>query len=140
MIDNVNGVDMVKFPVHGDDRGSLIAIETCREFGFEMRRVYYIYDTKSGVVRGKHAHRDMNQILISVSGSCDVLVFDGKNETTVTLSNPGDGLYITGFIWREMKNFSDDCVLLVLTDKLYEETEYVFDKEKVEEKQEDIST
>ena len=129
MIENVNGVEMVKFPVHGDERGSLIAIETCTEMGFDIRRVYYIFDTKSGVVRGKHAHRGMNQILISVSGSCDVLVYDGKNETTVRLSDPGEGLYITGFIWREMKNFSDDCVLLVLTDKLYAETEYIFDKE-----------
>lgn len=133
MIDNVNGVDKMSFDIHGDERGSLIAIETGKELDFVVRRIYYIFDTKKDVVRGKHAHRNMKQVLICVNGECDIDLFDGTHETTVNLSNPGEGIYISGFIWREMKNFSEDCVLLVMTDKLYSETEYIFEKDQVKE-------
>ena len=134
MIDQVKGVDRLSFTVHGDDRGSLVAIETGQEIDFQIRRVYYIYGTRADVVRGKHAHRDMKQIMLCVSGSCDVDLFDGQNETTVRLNNTGGGIYISGFVWREMKNFSQDCVLLVLTDTLYKDTEYVYDKEQMRAK------
>lgn len=131
MIESVEGVSMVQFPVHGDDRGSLIAIDCGIDVPFSIRRAYYIYGTRPGIDRGKHAHKNMNQVLVCVHGSCDILLYDGENETTVTLDRPDVGIYIYGFIWREMRNFSEDCVLLVLADKLYGETEYFYEKSQV---------
>lgn len=133
MIGQVLGVDLVTFSIHGDGRGSLIAIEAKKDLNFDIKRVYYIFDTKEGVVRGKHAHRNINQILICVNGTCDIELFDGKNETTVRLSDPAQGIFIEGYIWREMKNFSKGCVLLVLTDTEYAATEYIYDKNSLRE-------
>ena len=131
MIDRVEGVERVSFAVHGDKRGSLVAIESGTDVKFDIRRVYYIYGTQRGVARGKHAHRNMNQVLICVNGSCDITLFDGKNETTVTLESPQTGVYISGYVWREMSNFSEGCVLLVLADKKYAETEYIYDRSRL---------
>ena len=135
MIDNVEGVSEVRFPVHGDDRGSLIAVDCGKDIPFTIKRVYYIFGTRPGVDRGRHAHKDMNQVLVCVHGSCDVLLYDGENETVVTLDRPNMGIYIYGFVWREMRNFSEDCVLLVLVDKTYSETVYYYDKGQVKRKQ-----
>lgn len=113
------------FPPHGDDRGQLVALEEYKDIPFEIRRVYYIYDTAQGVRRGFHAHKNLEQILICVHGSCKILLDNGKEKETVLLDKPYEGLYISNDIWREMYDFSPDAVLLVLASQLYDEADYI---------------
>ena len=117
----------IKFEIKGDERGSLISLESKRNIPFEIKRVYYIFDTKEGVVRGKHAHKDLEQILICVKGSCKILLNDGVNEEIFLLDKPDKGLYIDSLVWREMFEFSPDCVLMVLANKYYDEEDYIRD-------------
>ena len=87
--------------------------------------MYYIYETKEGVRRGFHAHKCLEQILISVSGSCKIHLDNGKETAEVELNDPNEGLYISNAVWREMYDFSPDCVLLVLASELYDERDYI---------------
>ena len=123
----IRGADMISFPVHGDDRGSLVAVEAMRDVPFEIKRIYYIFGTRPDVVRGKHAHKDLNQVMLSVSGSCDLLLDNGEEKETVRLENPSEGVYIHGYVWREMLNFTPDCVLLVMVDRYYDPDDYEYD-------------
>ncbi len=123
----IKGVDEISFSVHGDERGKLIAIESGKDLDFDIRRVYYIYDTAADVVRGKHAHIDLRQVMLCVSGSCEVLVDNGTERRTVTLDSPDRGIFIHDLVWREMLSFSDGCVLLVLVDRPYDTADYIFD-------------
>lgn len=127
----IKGVDWIEFEVHGDERGSLVAIENDKNIDFSIKRVYYIYDTKSEVVRGKHAHKNLNQILLCISGSCDILVDNGIERQVVNLNEKNKGIYIHGFVWREMMNFSANAVLLALVDQGYDTEDYVYDIEMV---------
>lgn len=115
------------FPPHGDDRGQLIAIEELKDIPFDVKRVYYIYDTKSGVRRGFHAHKCLQQILICVHGSCKILLDNGVEKENITLDKPNEGIYISNDIWREMYDFSPDAVLLVLASEFYNESDYIRD-------------
>lgn len=115
------------FEPHGDERGQLVALEEFKDIPFKIRRVYYIYDTAEGVVRGRHAHRCLEQILICVHGSCKVLLDDGKEKVIVPLEKPYEGLYISNVMWREMLDFSPDAVLIVLASELYDESDYIRD-------------
>lgn len=119
---------LLNFTVRGDERGNLVALENqSREIPFEVKRVYYIYGTQAGVTRGKHAHYALKQVLVCVSGFCDILLDDGTERKTVRLDSPEKGLFIDGFIWREMSHFSPDCVLMVLASEHYDEADYVRD-------------
>lgn len=118
-------IKKLSFTAHGDDRGQLIALEENREIPFSVKRVYYMYDTVSDAVRGKHAHKALEQILICVHGSCRVLLDDGTSKETVTLDKPYEGLYIKHDIWREMFDFSEDAVLMVLASEVYDESDYI---------------
>lgn len=118
---------MIDFQKHGDDRGMLIALETTKEVPFEIKRVYYMYDTKPGVRRGFHAHKKLNQILICTSGSCMIHLDNGKETVEVPLNRPDRGLCISSAIWREMYNFSENAVLMVLASELYDESDYIRD-------------
>lgn len=120
-------VKKITFEYHGDNRGKLIAIEENRDIDFNVKRVYYMFDTVDDAVRGKHAHKSLEQILICTSGSCKVLLDDGHEKTTVTLNNPCEGLYISNAIWREMFDFSKDAVLMVLASNYYDESDYIRD-------------
>ena len=113
------------FPPHGDDRGQLVALEEINDIPFVIKRVYYIYDTLEGVRRGFHAHKNLEQILICVHGSCKIHLDDGDTTEEVLLDKPYEGLYIANNIWREMYDFSPDAVLLVLASSLYDETDYI---------------
>lgn len=115
------------YKIKGDSRGSLIALEANKDIPFEIRRVYYIFDTKEGVVRGHHAHKTLEQVLICVSGSCTIVLDDGKERTEVLLDKPNMGLYIGPNMWHEMKDFSSGAVLLVLASDFYNETDYIRD-------------
>ena len=116
---------MASFPMHGDDRGQLIAIEQQIDIPFEIKRVYYIFDTLSNVRRGFHAHKELQQVLICTSGECKILLDDGKEKMTVHLNSPSVGLYISGCIWREMYDFSPCAVLMVLASEHYDESDYI---------------
>ncbi|WP_312995454.1 FdtA/QdtA family cupin domain-containing protein [Leclercia sp.] len=120
-------IDFIPLQVHGDDRGALVSLERERNIPFDIRRVYYIFDTKRGVTRGFHAHRKLKQVAIAVKGSCRFILDDGNERVNVILDNPTQGLLINSFVWREMTDFSEDCVLMVLADMEYEESDYIRD-------------
>ena len=115
------------FPPHGDERGQLVAIEALQHLPFEIKRVYYIYDTLPGVRRGFHAHRCLQQILVCVHGSCKIHLDDGHETAEVLLDSPSEGLYISNDTWREMYDFSEGAVLLVLASEHYDEADYIRD-------------
>ena len=127
----IQGVDRIAFKPHGDERGKLVAIENQKDIPFDIRRIYYIYDADTDVVRGKHAHKDLNQVLLCLHGSCDILIDNGIEREVVHLNKPEEGIYIHGYVWREMMNFSPDCLLIALVDKLYDPDDYVFDYSEV---------
>ena len=118
---------MLTFEEHGDDRGTLVALEQERNIPFEIKRCYYMYDTVQGVRRGFHAHKTLKQVLVCVKGQCKVLLDDGKEQKHVLLDSPNRGLYIESDIWREMYDFSEDAVLMVLASELYDESDYIRD-------------
>ena len=115
------------FGEKGDERGLLSVIEARKDIPFSVDRIYYIYQTKEGVSRGFHAHKKLRQVLLAISGSCDVKLDDGKNIETVTLSSKQKGLAVEPLIWHEMSNFSPDCVLLCLASEHYDESDYIRD-------------
>ncbi len=117
---------ILMFPIKGDNRGSLIALEAMSELvPFEIKRCYYIFDTTPGTIRGLHAHRDLKQVLICVSGSCTIVCDNGKERSEFHLDWPDKGVLIEGLVWREMKNFSKGAVLLVLASEHYDEADYI---------------
>jgi dTDP-4-dehydrorhamnose 3,5-epimerase-like enzyme len=115
------------FSEKGDERGSLVAIEGGSTIPFAIQRVYYVYGTQPGIVRGHHAHLSLEQVLICISGSCTIVLDDGIDRSEVTLSSPAAGLYIGAFMWHEMKDFSEGAVLLVLASDHYLEADYIRD-------------
>ncbi len=115
------------FQPHGDDRGQLIALEEHKDIPFTIKRVYYMYDTVNGVVRGQHAHKTLQQILICIHGSCKVKLDNGKERKVIPLERPYEGLYVSNNMWREMYDFSMDAVLMVLASDLYDENDYIRD-------------
>lgn len=127
----IQGVSEITFDAHADERGALVAIENGKNLPFDMSRIYYIYNADSGMVRGKHAHKDLNQVLLCLNGSCDILIDNGSERETVHLDRPDRGIYIHGFVWREMMNFSDGCVLMAIVDRGYDPADYVFDYNEV---------
>lgn len=118
-------IKFLQLQAHGDVRGSLVALEQENNIPFEIKRVYYMFKTLEDVRRGCHAHRKLKQVAIAVRGSCRFILDNGKERIELLLDNPAQGLLIDSVIWREMYDFSDDCVLLVLADQLYDETDYI---------------
>jgi dTDP-4-dehydrorhamnose 3,5-epimerase-like enzyme len=116
---------LIDFQTLGDTRGSLVALETGKQVPFDIKRAYYIFDTKEGVRRGFHAHKTLQQVAVCVRGACTFLLDDGVHQATVRLDRPSVGLYIGAMLWREMFDFTDDCVLLVLADAVYDESDYI---------------
>lgn len=117
--------DLLDFKVSGDHSGKLIALEKGEDFPFDIKRVYYIWDTEQDVIRGKHAHLALEQVIICSSGSCDFILDDGKTRETIHLDSPAQGLHIKHSIWREFTNFSSDCVVMVLASEHYDEADYI---------------
>jgi dTDP-4-dehydrorhamnose 3,5-epimerase-like enzyme len=120
-------VQFLQLQTHGDDRGSLIALEEGKNIPFPVKRVYYMFNTGSNVRRGFHAHKTLKQVAIAMRGSCRFLLDDGTEKIDIRLDQPDQGLLIESFIWREMYDFSHDCVLMVLADQLFDEADYVRD-------------
>jgi len=120
-------IKTISFKSLGDDRGSLVALEENNNVPFEIKRLYYIFNTKQGVARGFHAHKQLKQLAVCVSGSCRIILDNGKQKEEIVLDNPETGLIIEDLIWHEMHDFSADCVLLVLANDFYDEADYIRD-------------
>lgn len=118
---------LINMKVFGDERGKLVSLEGNRNVPFEIKRVYYIFDTLPEQERGKHAHKSLEQIVIAIDGSCQFVLDDGKTRETVWLNRPDIGLYIGKSMWREMKHFSYGCKLVILANEYYDESEYIRD-------------
>ena len=120
-------IKLLDFATKGDARGSLVALESHKNIPFDIKRVYYIFDTEAGVVRGLHAHKELQQVMMCLKGSCRIVLDNGSMKEQVILDCPDKGLLIDSLVWREMHDFSHDCVLLVLADNYYDEEDYLRD-------------
>ena len=123
---NMNKVKMLEFPQLGDERGHLVIAEGMKDVPFEIKRVFYIYGSDADVVRGQHANRETEFVLINVAGKSKVKVKDGEgNEAIYCLNRPHTGIYLPTMIWKDMYDFSEDSVLLVLASTHYNPNEYI---------------
>ena len=113
----------------GDERGKLVVVEGARDIPFEIKRVFYIYGSDSEVVRGQHANRESEFVLINVGGTSKVRIDNGHSEAIVELDKPMMGLYIPTMVWKDMYDFSEDSILLVLASTHYDGNEYIRDYE-----------
>lgn len=117
-------VEIIDIPKINNPKGNIAIIEN-ELLPFEIKRVYYLFDVPSSAKRGGHAHKNLSQILIALSGSFDVVLKDGKEVKTITLNKPDKGLLLTKNIWRELENFSSGAVCLVLASAVFSEEDYI---------------
>lgn len=120
-------VKMIQFQPHGDERGMLIALEEKKNIPFEVKRVYFMYDTIEGVHRGRHAHKTLKQVLFCPCGACTISLDDGKETSVIRLDKSTEGLLVEACVWREMYDFTPDAVLMVLASDYYDESDYIRD-------------
>ena len=122
------GVKMMEFPEKGDERGHLVIVEGGKGVPFDIKRVFYIYGSSYDVVRGQHANKRTEFVLINVAGTSKVKVRDGLgNEAVFSLNRPHTGIYLPKMVWKDMFDFSEDSVLLCLASEHYDATEYIRD-------------
>jgi dTDP-4-dehydrorhamnose 3,5-epimerase-like enzyme len=121
---------LVTFPKIFDDRGNLSFIESENHVPFSIKRSYLIYDVPGGEIRGGHAFIEQEETIIALSGSLDIIIFDGKKEKKFSLNRSYHGLYIPCGLWRHMENFSTNALVLVISNTFYNEKDYVRDKKK----------
>lgn len=124
---NINLCNIIDLPKIHEPRGNLTVVESGNQIPFDIQRVYYLYDVPGGSERGGHAHKDLHQLIIAMSGSFDVLLDDGKDKKRVHLNRSYHGLYVCPMIWRELDNFSSGSVCLVLASNKYDEADYYRD-------------
>lgn len=125
---DINKVKMLEFSEKGDERGYLVIIEGGQDIPFEIKRTFYIYGSDHDVVRGQHANRRTEFVLINVAGTSKVKVKDGRgNEVIFCLNRPHTGVYLPAMVWKDMYDFSEDSVLLVLASEHYDAEEYIRD-------------
>ncbi len=124
---SVNKCRFIDLPKVTDPRGNLTFIEGGRHIPFEIKRVYYMYDVPGGAERGGHAHKKLEQFIIAVSGSFDVVLSDGRDKRKFQLNRPYYGLYICPMMWREIENFSSGSVCIALSSEYYDEADYCRD-------------
>jgi dTDP-4-dehydrorhamnose 3,5-epimerase-like enzyme len=122
------GAQMLEFPEIGDERGRMVVVEGELDIPFDIKRVFYIYGSDADVVRGQHANRKSEFVLINVAGTSKVKVLDGKgNEAIFVLNRPHTGVYLPKMLWKDMYDFSEDSVLLCLSSEHYDAAEYIRD-------------
>jgi dTDP-4-dehydrorhamnose 3,5-epimerase-like enzyme len=124
---DVSACTLLNLPKITDNRGNLTFIENLKHIPFSIKRMYYLYDVPAGEARGGHAHRTLEQFIISANGSFDVVLHDGFSQRTVHLNRPFFGLYIPPMIWRELNNFSSGSVCIVLASDIYRDEDYLRD-------------
>ena len=120
-------VQVISLPKMLDDRGNLSFFENKRQIPFEIKRVYWIYDVPGGEIRGGHAYKTLQEMIVALSGSFDVILNDGKEERKFSLNRSYYGLYIPKMIWRQLENFSTNSLALIAADQPYSEDEYIRD-------------
>jgi len=123
----VSLIKTISFKLLGDEDGSLVSLEGNKTVSFDIKRVYYIFGTKKGVSRGFHAHRNLKQVAICVTGSCRFILDNGRLREEVVLDKSTTGLLIDDLTWREIYDFSPDCVLMVLASEHFDELDYIRD-------------
>lgn len=120
---------VLNFADLGDERGKLVVVEGARDIPFQIQRVFYIYGSDSEVIRGQHANRESEFVLINVGGTSKVRIDNGHSEAVIELNKPMMGLYIPTMVWKDMYDFSEDSILLVLASTHYDGKEYIRDYE-----------
>ena len=118
---------IIELPKIADFRGNLTFVESGNQIPFDIKRVYYLYDIPGGSERGGHAHKDLSQLIIAMSGSFDILLDDGIDKKRFHMNRSYYGLYVCPMIWRELDNFSSGSVCMVLASNLYDEADYYRD-------------
>lgn len=118
---------VLDFEVHTDKRGNLTSLSNFKEIPFEIKRIYYTWDMPHEAIRGGHAHKELDEVIVCLSGSCDFVLDDGKEKVTVTLDGPNKGLYIKANLWRDFRNFSENCVVLLIASDIYKTDDYIHD-------------
>jgi dTDP-4-dehydrorhamnose 3,5-epimerase-like enzyme len=121
----VSFVQEIQLKSLGDERGQLVVLEGNQIVPFDIKRVYYIYDVDPKIPRGFHAHKVTQQVAICIKGSCKMVMDDGNAKTTVLMDSPMKGLLIDVMQWHEMRDFSEDCILMVLASEHYDESDYI---------------
>ena len=124
---------IINLPKIEDPRGNLTFIEEENHIPFEIKRVYWIYDVPGGQMRGGHAFKKQQELIVALSGSFDVMVDDGKEKKTFSLNRSYYGLYIPSGLWREMNNFSTNSLAMVITSTFYHEDDYIYEYQKWKE-------
>jgi WxcM-like, C-terminal len=124
---NIENCKFIDLPKIADPRGNLTFVEGGNHVPFDIKRVYYLYDVPGGAERGGHAHKDLHQLIIAMSGSFDIVLDDGGRKKRIHLCRSYYGLYVCPMIWREMDNFSSGAVCLVLASNTYDEADYFRD-------------
>jgi len=119
-------IQLIELPIYGDGRGDLVSIEAEKHIPFQIKRMYCLFNLGEHS-RGMHAHRQLQQLALCVHGSCRFVLDDGVNREDLVLSEPTKGLLIGNLIWREMHDFSDDCVIMVLASEFFNEADYIRD-------------
>ncbi len=123
----INNCKIIDLPKISDYRGNLSFIESNNHIPFDINRIYFLYDVPGGAERGGHAHKELHQLIIAISGSFEVILNDGKDTVTHLLNRSNKGLYICPLIWRDLKNFTSGSVCLVLASDFYSEVDYYRD-------------
>jgi dTDP-4-dehydrorhamnose 3,5-epimerase-like enzyme len=123
----IEDCQMIDLPRVNDPRGNLTFVESGRHVPFEIKRVYYLYDVPGGAERGGHAHKNLRQLIVAMSGSFDVHLDDGRAKKMVHLNRSYNGLFVCPMTWREISNFSSGAVCLVLASNFYDDDDYYRD-------------
>ncbi len=123
----INQVKLLELPKILDERGNLSFVESEKHLPFNIKRAYWIYDVPGGEKRGGHAYHELQELVIALSGSFDILLDDGKNKKTFTLNRSYFGLYIPKLIWRQLENFSTNSLCFILASTDYDENDYIRD-------------
>ena len=126
---SIYNCNVFTFPKVHNRAGNITALNNSIDLPFDIQRVYYLYDIPGGELRGGHAHKELQQLIIAVSGSFDITLDDGLNKKTVSLNRPYYGLHVIPGIWRELSNFSSGAICLVLASHKYDEKDYIRDYE-----------
>lgn len=131
---DISGVKMLEFSQKGDEKGYLVVVEGEEDIPFEIKRIFYIYGSDPAAIRGRHANKKTEFVLINVSGQSKVKVKDGKgNEKVFELNRPHTGIYLPKMVWKDMYDFSKDSVLLCLASEHYDAEEYIRNYEQFED-------
>ncbi len=126
---NWHDIEIIDFPKIADERGNLSFFESKKELPFSIARTYWIYDVPGGEIRGGHAYKKLQEVVVALSGSFDIVLNDGQSTKRITLNRSYMGLYIPKMIWRHLENFSTNSLALIVSDKHYNGEEYIRDFE-----------